>query len=553
MFPSAAKYRDAGIIDINPGLWIISKDTMRKYIITLILLATIYCTSEKYPDKSISNSLLPETDIVLIPEKYNILDDDWIFGKTRATYRNRYLADHGYDHGESATEQIDIGHTTHFTGYDYDRKIPLFFYGRWFNKGPKEEAVSLQHIVPTIAGLVGEKGGSFPEYSLVENTGSKPEIVVTVVIDQGGGDLLRRMVHLVPETAKIRQASADYINAGLAHLEAHTASGHASIGTGHYPASHGIAANSIYYPRQGKMSARNVYTGKGIDLSWLKVSTLADIYDKNNGNKPVIISQSYAARASIGMAGHGGRYDGGDRDFVYWLDKKSGVWETDYTSFSLPSNGLQFNVFSVFKKKYPQGFRGLNPSSWQELKNNWSLYMATPAESEAEADFFIDVIKREIMAKRKDIDGYTDLAFVNLKATDAAGHSYGPDSVEMEEALAATDRQIGKIFRFLEQHYHDNFAFIVTADHGVAPPVEFTGGSKLSFQEIHDHLLSLTNGKESVIRFMTQTQMGLNRDVMKKYNISLEDVAGKLQGMEKNGDRFFRMVKRADDYRESRN
>ena len=526
---------------------------MKKYLLTLILLTTSYCNYAKYPEKNIANSLLPETDIVLVPEKYNILDDDWIFGKATATYRNRFLADHGFSHGESETEQIEIGHTTHFTGYDYDRKVPLFFYGKWFRKGARKQIVHLQHIVPTIAALIGEKGGSYPENSLIDLSGPKPDMIVTVVIDQGGGDLLGRMKHLVPEIEKIRQGSADYINADLAHLEAHTASGHASIGTGHYPVRHGIVANSIYFPERGKMTARHVYSGKGTDLSWLKVSTLADLYDKNNGNKPVIISQSYAARASIGMAGHGGSYSGGDRDYVYWLDKGRGVWETDYTSFMLPSNALKFDVFSVFNKNYPRGFRGLNPSSRNELRSDWSLYMATPAEVEAEADFFIDVIGDEILAKGKGKDGHTDLAFINLKATDAAGHTYGPDSVEMEEALRSTDFQIGKIFRFLEQNYHDNFALIITADHGVAPPVEFSGGSKLSFQELHDHLLPLTGGKKSVIQFMTQTQLGLNRDVMKNYNITLEQVTERLQNLEKNGKRFFRWVNKADNYRESRN
>ena len=45
--------------------------------------------------------------------------------------------------------------TTHGSPYDYDRRIPLYFMGKPFVKGPKQGVSSSEDIVPTILNLVG--------------------------------------------------------------------------------------------------------------------------------------------------------------------------------------------------------------------------------------------------------------------------------------------------------------------------------------------------------------------------------------------------------------
>jgi len=71
-------------------------------------------------------------------------------------------------------------------------------------------------------------------------------------------------------------------------------------------------------------------------------------------------------------------------------------------------------------------------------------------------------------------DDFTDLLCINLSSTDFVGHAFGPHSLEVEDMVYRTDRQLGEFLRWLDEKIGaGKWSFALTADHGVAPVVEY--------------------------------------------------------------------------------
>ena len=63
-----------------------------------------------------------------------------------------------------------------------------------------------------------------------------------------------------------------------------------------------------------------------------------------------------------------------------------------------------------------------------------------------------------------------DFTYHELVLTDGAGHDYGPHAEGLRDALAESDRRIGRVLAVLDQTgLFDETLFVVTADHGMAP------------------------------------------------------------------------------------
>lgn len=508
---------------------------MKQFIILGLLTGMFSFSCSEYTIYKDASSRTPKgIDLILVPEKYNIIDSDWIFGKSKANFNKN---------------NREIGYTTHYTGYDYDTKIPLLFYGKWFKKGIFSDPAVQQNIVPTLTKILGIQNPAGVKVSALpiidETVTDKPEIIVTVVIDQGGTRLLGLHKDVLLNFNAIKKNSSWLENTRVGHLDAHTSTGHAAIGTGAYPSENGIIANSIFFKKSGQLSEKKVYQDKGLfHPEELQSDTLADIYDLATKNKSVIISQSYASRASLGMGGHGSMIKGGDKDFVYWLPAEKLKWDTDTKYYEVPSIIKTFDPFTLFQKSYPNGFRGIKLTDRKEMKPKWNYFMGTPAELAEEVSLFMKVIDSEIINKKLDKDGITDIAYLTIKATDATGHMYGQESDEMKEILLEADKQIGILKAYLDKVYGDKYALIITADHGCAPLAEFSGGKKLKISEFFAYVDSLLppTEKESLIQYMSQGQISLNKVLMKKYNITRARIIEKIKAKKLEGKTFFKDV-----------
>ncbi|MCX8169912.1 MAG: alkaline phosphatase family protein, partial [Candidatus Methanomethyliaceae archaeon] len=358
-----------------------------------------------------------------------------------------------------------------------------------------------------------------------------------------------------PNIQRLMDESAYFPNAEVGHLDAHTAVGHAAIGTGAYPIKSKEVGNTFYYYENGKLTSNEIYAGKDetvVDPSELNSETLADVLDRENEDKSEVISQCYALRASIGMAGHGayrlkGTALAGDRDHVYWLDKNTKRWTTDFRYYNAPYFLYQYDSAARFHEEYPSGWRSVKLSSIEEARKNYHLILGSPAEVKMETEMFLKALDEIILKREKNKDGYTDLAYVTFKATDAAGHAFGWESLEALDTFEETDRQVGKIWEFLEKNFKDEYILILTADHGCAPLPEISGGRRMHIANFISELNTLLPQEaiaknESLVTKMTVAQVSLNHNVIYTYNISMESIRKKILSMKVDGKKFFKDV-----------
>lgn len=463
------------------------------------------------------------------------------------------------------TVSLMVGRVTHSTAYDYDTEIPLAFFGKWFDASKHNQVVYQQEIAPTLASLMGvsmpesAKLGSLPTKQLKksDNNSDMPDIVVVAVIDQGGRNLLKLHSEAAPNIQSLLEKSTNYTKAKVGHLDAHTAVGHAAIGTGAFPMDSSIISNTYYWLEkkngQLKLSKRGIYSSGDetkVDSKEMTALTLADQLNRAYKGKSVIISQSYALRAAIGMGGHGALNSPTESqaairnsNFIYWLDSNSSHWITDTRYYSVPSVARASDPLLQFTKYYPTGFSGYQIRDRVSAKKNWGTLMATAAEAELEGELIRAVIQSEIISKKKDSDGAPDLVYVSFKSADAVGHQFGYQSLESRDTLTAIDEQIGKLVDFLKQNYNDRFVLVLTADHGGAPLSEITGGLRLSIEEVINQIDSLLPAdvakNQSLVKKMTVAQISLNHDLMQKYGITDRQVAQKIIDITVNNQKFF--------------
>jgi predicted AlkP superfamily pyrophosphatase or phosphodiesterase len=78
---------------------------------------------------------------------------------------------------------------------------------------------------------------------------------------------------------------------------------------------------------------------------------------------------------------------------------------------------------------------------------------------------------------------FPDLLAINLSSNDYVGHTFGPESLEVEDITYHTDRMLGEFVDFINERMGERpWLFVLTADHGVAPIPERTARLKIAAQ-----------------------------------------------------------------------
>jgi len=535
-----------------------------RYLALIAVLAVATCTkADKAWVDRYKRSVRSDIDLYLVPERYALLESSWLKKTAMARFDRETLSAALGKYGRKLADvkvtengnelKMQVGRISHSTAYDYDVEIPLVFNGKWFKQGVHSYKAHQQHIAPTLAKVLGVRspnGVEIEALPILVNQSNKPAIIVVAVIDQGGSDLLRVHGAVAPRIAELKIKSADMVKAEVGHLDSHTAVGHMAIGTGAYPIKSSVIGNTFFsnVKKDGKeiLVKAEIYATKDetkVTPEEMRTEALGDVMNEATGGKSVIVSQSYALRAAIGMGGHGST---GSNNFIYWLDATKSKWITDTRRYALPRVVAASDVLLNYTKNYPQGFEGYQIRDAKSAMENWGLMMSTAAETQLEGELIRAVITQEILEKKKHTDGATDLVYVSFKSADAVGHHFGYHSLEAKDTLAAIDTQIGALYDFLVKNYGDNFAFVLTADHGCAPVSEITGGARLTVEEVIatiDTLLPADAAKtESLVTFMTVGQVSLNRPLMQKHNVSLEAIITKIMNIYPDGKKFFRTI-----------
>jgi len=345
----------------------------------------------------------------------------------------------------------------HGSPWDYDTRIPFFFYGPAFiRQGTFPGAVAQQDMAPTLASLLGvpmaatSRGRSLT--AILKSVAGPPRLIVLVVLDGMRLDYFDRYAAVLPTLDRLRRQGAWFANARINYLPSITSVAHATIATGADPRVHGIVANSLF----DRVTATATDSYPSLSPRHLMALTLSDVWNLHTDGRAVIIGQGSIARAALPLAGHGACQLNGHPVIAVSYNLQRGSWETNPECYRLPEYVQEANAREL----------------WEGGDGLWMGHpIASPDEVRGSALFSkFETHALTLMIEREPLgaDDITDLLFVNLKTPDFVGHRYGPDSREIRETLAALDRDLSGVCGALDAKVGpDRYVLAITADHGM--------------------------------------------------------------------------------------
>ncbi len=350
-------------------------------------------------------------------------------------------------------------------------------------------------------------------WSCAPSESSTTKLVVLVVVDQMRADFLTRFSDLYEGGFKLLlDQGAVFPDAAYRHAVTVTAAGHATVGTGLHPATHGLVGNTWFDYAAG--ADRNCVAdgsvepvgGPGGKAS--PVSLLADtLGDKLKQAHPEskVVGVSWKDRSAILPAGR-------EADAAFWFSSDCGCFVTS-------------NFYEETPPAWLERFNGGKPAdrwvgkAWERLLDDEQLYLdraredSHPKEADGEATTFPHALPAEaskayynamnrtpyadeliLDAALAALSGYDlgddehpDVLAIGFSGTDAIGHRYGPFSQEAMDQNLRLDLQIGRLLDELDRRVGlDNVVLALTADHGALPLAEVVDGIRMSAAEIRE-------------------------------------------------------------------
>lgn len=332
-----------------------------------------------------------------------------------------------------------------------------------------------------------------------EAAASRPKLVVFLAVDQMRADYIDQYQHqwkhglrrLLTGGAHFRQASFPYLGTV-------TCPGHATLGTGAYPRTHGMILNTWFDRATAKSRACTddpafeliSYGGKGPlvkktgeSANFAHAPTLADEMRRQLGPSTRVVSFSLKPRSAIGLGGK-------TPDAVMW--REAGHWVTS-TAFSAGPVPLLQSVIAETSATPPgettwakrlderlykwsdDGAAEKPPKGWEktfphDVSKAWG---STPLADRLLARIALATAEKMRLGRGKGID-YLAISFSTL---DAVGHAFGPRSHEVQDILANLDVTLGELLKTLDARIGaGNYVVALSADHGVAElPEQLTG------------------------------------------------------------------------------
>jgi Type I phosphodiesterase / nucleotide pyrophosphatase len=420
----------------------------------------------------------------------------------------------------------DDPRTTHAAPWADQQRVPIILHGPpHVPSGVVSDApADMADLAPTLAGLLrfpfrAPDGRPLPG-ALDGTHGPPPRAVVVVVYDGGGWNLLDHWRGRWPVLRELARRGITYVNATAGSAPSSTAPVHASLGTGAYPSAHGVSENTIRLPR-GELG--NVYFERA-DTRLLAAPTLADAWDRANGNRPWVGMLGYEDW-HLGMMGRGAGRPGGDRDVAILWEYESGRFWTNPVDYRLPA-GLPPRAVLDERLRALDGRDGVVDGRWLSLDLKSSAFMpASPAFVEYQARALAGMLRGEPIGE----DAMTDLLFVTLKSSDIGGHAWNLFGAEEGRVLAAQDRALRLVVSSLDREVgRGRWVLALTADHGLTPLPPRVGGLRIDRFELGRDVDRHFGAP--IVETVHPSQLYLREEELRRAGITVEDVARYLGG-----------------------
>jgi predicted AlkP superfamily pyrophosphatase or phosphodiesterase len=427
--------------------------------------------------------------------------------------------------------------TSHSGPYAFLQRIPLVFFGDAFIKpaGPLHigREITLADVAPTFARLMQmpfDRSGT-PITEVLKRTPRVPRLVVTIVIDGGGWNVLEQWPRAWPALAGLMRKGASVQDAVVGSSPSITPAVHSTLSTGHFPRRHGVMAIVARADTGALVSgfASKPFAAAPQDADptvTLDSTTLADEWDLDNDNRArvaMIASQAFHA----GMLGHGSSLRGADKDIAAMTLLDEIAWATNPEFYRLPGYVNQ----SVGK---PNDHLAAVDRADGEADGKWRGHDywrvdATPAYAYWQNEVARTILDHEGFGD----DRITDLLYINYKAPDAAGHRWNMLSIEQRDVLTSVDSAIQELVRTLNARVGErNYAAIVTADHGQTP-LAFERGLPVGHTELRQDIERAFDDRDNGIPVVERVSTALyfmNREEMQRNDVTPEEIASYISG-----------------------
>lgn len=345
-----------------------------------------------------------------------------------------------------------------------------------------------------IAAITAGATALWPAQAAQNTAPRRPTLLVTVVVDQMRAEYLTRYASLWRGGFKrLLEQGAIYEQTFYPYLNTVTCAGHATIGTGAWPKTHGIILNQWFHRDIGDVrtctadpSATNftygaTSGGEGHSAAKLKVPTLAERM-RRRWQQSRVVTMSLKPRSAVMMAGK-------DATSVTWLGGNG--WQTS-SAFGRPrpevarfleAQPYTGDIGQVWERLHPaDAYTGADDGVGERPATGWSAMFPHPLSGTAKGTFkalweespFSDAYLgamaaaavRDFKLGQRDV---ADFLGVSFSATDLVGHSFGPDSHEVQDVLARLDRTLGTLLDVLDATVGPGrYVLALSADHGVA-------------------------------------------------------------------------------------
>lgn len=353
----------------------------------------------------------------------------------------------------------------------------------------------------------------------------KPALLVLLVVDQMRADYVDRYgAHWRHGLRRLYDHGASFIRAFYPYLNTITCAGHATLSTGSYPNTHGMIFNAWWDRGQGRriectedrastlipldgQPLPGADTALGDSAVNLRIPTLADDLRAQARPSPRVVSLSMKARAAIMMGGRA-------PDAVAWFENSTWVTAKAFASAPPPwlaqavsARPLDAVATAVWEKVLdPGAYRGVDDAIGEAPPRGLTAVFphelrastaAPPAfqysrwSSSPMADVYLaDLAIAAVDALKLGGGNGTDYLAVSFSALDAVGHSFGPESHEVQDALARLDVTLGGFLDALDRRVGEGrYLLALSSDHGVAPiPEQLAAGhqdaGRVAVQEI---------------------------------------------------------------------
>ena len=416
--------------------------------------------------------------------------------------------------------------TSHALPWMYLERIPLVVYAPGLvEPSDGQERVTLADIAPTIANLIGFDGFEAVDgvaLPRVPRPAVPPKVVVTFVIDGGGWNLLQQWPDAWPNLKRLMAGGAAFRDAIVGSSPAVTACAHATIGTGAYPATHGITGHNI---RDGS-GVRKAYGELGqADPTDILIPTLAERWVLETQERAWVGEIGYQVW-HVGMLGVGGRPLGRAPVAVYYDENETGTYQPQNPDlYRMPDEVPPIERLAEYEEQDP----ALDvDTEYERFAPKLRAVCCDPPVIRYQGDLIEATLESEGLGTRD----VTDLLFINYKAPDYAGHVFNMLSPRTEAAMAAVDGQLGRLATFLEERFGDGgFALVVMADHGQCPNVDSTTeGVRLDPIQLQEDLVA-EFGKSvfGLVQSVVPSEVYLNERALRDSGLTRADVAAWLR------------------------